>query len=618
MYYMAWGVSKWVWLAVALHAIVGCANAQAILDRKITVTVQQEPLPRALAKIAEAGQFTFSYNAALVAAEEIVSVRANSKPVREVLNDLFKGTMAYKQKDDYLILTRVAVRQPKTPTHATVLISGYVEDAATQLRLPNVSVYEKKTLASATTDNAGFFTLQLQKTNGPIELSFSKRAYRDTTLQITQAEPQYLLLALAPEEKPFVKQDTVTTDTTRVPDDELVLPFGNEPNVVNIRDTLYRDIQASIFPFIGTNGPLSGNVINNYSINFFGGYAMGTRQIELGFFVNIDRGDVGWLQIAGFGNLVGRNVYGVQAAGFANVNGGEVKAVQVAGFANANQGSTQGVQVAGFSNVNVQKADGVLVAGFANIVRGQSLGVQVAGFTNIQTAPYRGSQVAGFFNYNHDRILGSQIAGFSNVATDSVWGSQVSAFFNYGGHVRGSQIGLINYAKSVRGAPIGLVSFVKTGYHKIEAAADEVFYTNLAFRTGVRRFYNILSAGIQPTTQQGDNVWTFGYGLGTARRLNRWLHLNIDVTAQQVNKGKFTEQLSLLNKIHTGFDIHFAPKFSLYLGGTLNGYLTKADYTGYAQLFRDWQPNVFYDDRLQNGSTRLQLWVGWKAGLRFL
>jgi hypothetical protein len=592
------------------------AVAQPILDRKITVVVQQEPLPRALTKIAEAGQFTFSYNAALVSDKELVSLQAQSRPVREVLNALFKGTFTYKEKGNYVILTKVSVKQPKTSAVTTVLVSGYVEDAATQLRLSNVSVYEKRSLASATTDSEGFFKLQLQKTSEPIQVSFNKREYQDTVLVLTETGPQYVLLSLRPMVQ--ASSQDVAADSARVQDDELVLPFDREPNVMNIRDTLYRDIQASILPFVGTNGRLSGNVINDYSVNFFGGYSLGTRQIELGFFVNIDRGDVSWLQIAGFGNLVGRNVYGVQAAGFANVNGGETKAVQVAGFANTNQGNARGVQVAGFSNVNLRQADGVLVAGFVNFVRGESFGMQVAGFGNVQTAPYRGSQVAGFFNFNQREILGSQVAGFSNIATDSVWGSQVATVFNYGGHVRGSQIGLINYAKSVRGAPIGLLSFVKNGYHKIEVAADEAFYTNLAFRTGVRKFYNIVFAGIQPTTQQGDNVWTFGYGLGSARKLNRWVHLNLDVTAQHVNQGKFTEHLSLLNKAHTGFDIHFAPKFSLYLGATLNGYLTKTNFDGYPELFRDWQPNIFHDEPIQSGSTRLQMWVGWKAGLRFL
>ena len=93
----------------------------------------------------------------------------------------------------------------------------------------------------------------------------------------------------------------------------MTMPYESEPNVQNISDTLYRDIQISLLPFVGSNNGLSGNTINNYSINMLGGYSLGTRQIELGFFFNIDRGDVSWLQIGGVGNLVGRNVYGVQA-----------------------------------------------------------------------------------------------------------------------------------------------------------------------------------------------------------------------------------------------------------------------------------------------------------------
>jgi hypothetical protein len=74
-------------------------------------------------------------------------------------------------------------------------------------------------------------------------------------------------------------------------------------------------VQVSLLPFIGTHGRLSGNVINDYSINFLGGYSRGTRQLELGFFFNLDRGDVRWLQIAGFGNMVGGNFYGIQDSG---------------------------------------------------------------------------------------------------------------------------------------------------------------------------------------------------------------------------------------------------------------------------------------------------------------
>jgi hypothetical protein len=214
---------------------------------------------------------------------------------------------------------------------------------------------------------------------------------------------------------------------------------------------------------------------------------------------------------------------------------------------------------------------------------------------------------------------GSQFAGVTNITTEKISGSQIAALFNYGRHVQGTQIGLFNYADSLGGIPIGLLSIVKTGYHKIELSADEVFYTNLAFRTGMRKFYTMIHAGFKPdkSINPGDSsVWTFGYGLGTARKISNKIFLNIDLSAQHVNKGSFTDALSLLNKINVGFDFQLSKGFSIYTGATLNGYLTDNDYTDYPTLFTDFKPNVFYDENI-NGNN-LKMWLGAKVALRFL
>jgi hypothetical protein len=373
--------------------------------------------------------------------------------------------------------------------------------------------------------------------------------------------------------------------------------------VQNIRDTLYREFQASLLPFVGTNGHLSGNVINDYSFNLFGGYSLGTRQMEIGGFFNFDRGDVGWLQLAGFGNMVGGNVFGLQAAGFVNINGGTTHAVQFAGFNNINFKEFDGAQAAGFANINLKAADGVLAAGFANVANGKSRGVQVAGFLNLHVGDYDGPQVAGF----------------ANIATGKIRGSQIAGFLNYGGHVRGTQLAFINIADSLTGVPVGFLSYVNHGYHKLELSADEAFPVNLAFRSGVRKFYNILHAGFQPENAFGnnDNVWTFGYGLGTARKLTRWWFVNIDVTSQHVNKAKFTEALSSLNKVHIGFDFQLLPKLSVYAGATVNAYLTRSTFTDYPELFSYVTPSIFYEDNFR-GDVNLKMWWGGKLGVRFL
>lgn len=580
-------------------------NTTPILERKISITANNEKITSALNRIGQAGGFSFSYNSAIISAEQTITLSISEKSVREVLNEIFQGTMNYKEKSNYLIITKAPV--PVTKNNIVVImLNGYVEDSKTGEKIAQASVYDKSSVASTITDEYGYFKLRLEKkATDSVDLSVSKKNYRDTLVSITAPDNQYLKISITPvKDTVIIAAQTTPIDSGEVDENTLTLPYEDEPNVQNIHDTLYQMVQVSLLPFIGSNDRLSGNVINDYSINFFGGYSMGTRQIELGFFVNIDRADVSWLQVAGFGNLVGRNVYGIQAAGFANVNGGETKAIQLSGFANTNLGESIGVQITGFANTNLKGMNGVQFAGLTNVTVGESKGVQVSGLGNVQVGDYRGSQ----------------IAGGTNIATAKISGSQVSALFNHAKEVHGTQIGLVNYADTLGGIPIGLLSIVKTGYHKIELSADEVFYTNLAFRSGVRKFYTMLQAGFKPdkSLNAGDSsVWTFGYGLGTARRISKKIFLNIDASAQHVNKGSFTNALSLLNKIHVGFDFQLTKGFSLYTGATLNGYLTDNDYKEYPTLFTDFNPTVFYDETVGTNNN-LKMWLGAKVALRFL
>jgi hypothetical protein len=594
-------------LAYSFYSI-GQQKQNPILERSASIRASNEKIPSVLNRIGQAAGFSFSYNSAIIDSNQEISIDATNQTVRSILNEIFNGSMNYKEKGNYLILTRAAPAPVKNNI-VVVIINGYVQDESTGDKISNASVYDKLTLTSAVTDDFGYFKLKIEKKTDSISLSVSKKNYRDTLVSITAPSNQYLTISINPIKKDTfeIAAQTKSVDTVSIVKKEMLsFPYESEPNVQNISDTLHELVQVSFLPFLGTNGRLSGNIVNDYSINIFGGYSLGTREIELGFFFNLDRGDVSWLQLAGFANAVGGKVYGIQGAGFANVNGDETEAVQLAGFANTNLGNTRGVQVAGFANTNLGKMNGVQVAGFSNVnaTRLPSQGVQVAGFGNVQIGDY----------------VGSQFAGATNIATDKITGSQISVLFNHGKEVRGTQIGLINYADTLGGVPIGLISIVKKGYHKIELSADEVFYTNLAFRTGVKKFYSQLMAGLKPTQSiepTDTSVWTFGYGLGTSPRINRWLSIDIDLLSQHVNKGSFTEELSLLNKFYVGLDFQLAKKFSIATGLTLNGYLTRPSYTDYPQLFTDFKPNIFYDENVGT-DINLKMWLGAKIALRFL
>src|SRR5690606_26321831 len=117
-------------------------------------------------------------------------------------------------------------------------------------------------------------------------------------------------------------------------------------------------------------------------------------------------------------------------------------------------------------------------------------------------------------------------------------------------------------ADSINGVPIGLLSIVNKGYHTLEFSADEIFYTNLAFRTGVPLFYNIVSAAVKPQTL-GDPVWSLGYGIGTMPRISNWLRLNFDITSHHVSYGHLYTELSSLNKLYVGVDIKWLKKLHI-------------------------------------------------------
>ena len=148
-----------VWICI----LQGTAQVKTpILERKISLSVTNERLSNVLSRISQEGKFSFSYNASIVPEDQTLSLNSKNKSVREILNEIFKGSMDYKEKSNHLILTKVPIKQTQVMTTA-VIISGYVEDAVTKKRIPDASVYDKKSVTSVVTDEYGYFRMKLDK-----------------------------------------------------------------------------------------------------------------------------------------------------------------------------------------------------------------------------------------------------------------------------------------------------------------------------------------------------------------------------------------------------------------------------------------------------------------------
>ncbi len=577
------------------------ASAQSrkpIPERLITIEVNKLPAGQVLEMIAKQGGFEFSYSPATLDVQKPVTVSCNNCPVREVLHVVFAGTVSYREKGNYLILHRKQFKAGGTGSINEpvkhIAFSGYVR-SETMDPLPWVTVYDKTSLEATVSNEYGYYRIQFRREQLPVTIHFSKVGYSDTSFVMNESSQPYFNVLLQKRQSVMVPEPVMQASASPAIFDVLENTTASQ----NISDTLRRKWQVSFVPFAGTNGLLSGNVINDYSFNVLGGYSMGTAKAEFSGFLNLNRSDVSFVQLAGFANLSGGLVKGVQMAGFSNTVRGDVNGFQFAGFMNTGFGNHTGGAFAGFLNFTAKDVKGVQASGFANLAGGELKGVQTAGFANIA----------------RKRMEGVQVSGFANLAMDTLRGTQVG-FINIARHVEGTQIGFFNLARTTNGIPVGILSYVHDGYHKFEISGDEVFNTSVAFRTGVKAFHNIIMTGVN-VSSDSLLLWHFGYGAATTLDLSKRVALGFDLSVSQIVHGDRNEKINLLTKAVLGTDIRLGRMVSLFAGVSLNARIFKTNYNKYPDLFTWYEPNIFYDHTWELDRTRMQMWLGAKLGLRF-
>jgi hypothetical protein len=552
------------------------------LERSISISARSISINEALNRIATLGHFSFSYSPKAFNGDEKVYLNYNSKPVRYILDRIFFGKVIYRTKGEYVILLANArMTQKSGKPVSRLLISGYVLDSVSHSRVKDVTIYDARTLTSTLTDEYGHFSLAVNSRAVAADLLVRKEGYINDSFHVSKAHFQSVEIALRPYEKislaniPGKNQATdiraineaVKQDSNKVKGLGFLLNSSIWKNRRNITDKIFRKAQFSLLPTIGTNRLVGGNVVNDYSLNLLAGYNEGVNKLEVSAFANLDRKDVKYFQAAGFANIVGGKMTGCQLAGFINIDNDTVVGLQGAGFMNASMQETKGMQAAGFAN---------------------------------STRSIQGVQAAGAFN----------------IALKDAEGLQAAGLFNYAGNMkRGVQLAPFNFADSCKGLPIGLFSYVNHGYHKIELSADEMLFGNIAFRSGVKKFHNILTAGVQTNNASGKPFWTLGYGLGTTYGLGRKLDMDWDLTINYLTKDTLGDGNGFV-KLYTGIDWHLGKKISIALGPEIGAYV-KNSRPDNADPFDDLKLTYFSSYRFDN-TYSLKTWIGGRLAIRFL
>ena len=566
--------------------------ASSILERLVTLKAQNRPLGDVLKDISKQAEFHFSYNSNIISTEKKVSIVSQSETVRAVLKNLLGTQFQYKQKGNYLIIQKLKADEQ--------LISGYVKDKKTGKNLENVTVYDKKSLASATTDSTGYYEIITRK---PIEqLTVARFNYGDTSFQIRSIKdtpPQYIDVSLIPklEMPPKDESIKVKIDIEKSPKDEfeeqtilsnLEIRQAIRHSVAelqriterNITEDLLRKWQFSIVPYVGTNLALSGNVVNKFSFNATVGYSKGNKVLEVG----------------GIGNINQGKVTGIQAASLFNIVNGDMKGIQISGIVNRTT-TAQGLQVSFITNNTDKIGRGIQIAGINNHADiGQRGVVQIAGIVNKIGAGRTALQVAGIIN--EADTVGIQIGLLNNA-----------------NRLRGVQIGLINIADTSSGILLGLLNIVKKGYHVLEVSTNDVTPFNLAYRTGTKRFYTIYSVGGQPKiTGFKNDILSGGVGFGTSFWLGKTVGLTLDATAHRFSIDGAFDNHGVLVKLTPALNIQLTKKFGIALAPVWNSYYLNSKNQNPEDISR-LKTHVIPPKAKASGDW--MQWWGWSASLRF-
>jgi hypothetical protein len=380
-------------LTIALHA-------QSLLNNTVSIHAVKQPLGDVLTIISNSSNVTFSYNTKVINRDSLVTIHALNKPLSEVLRIIFNAAYEFKESGSYIIIRRKPVSTSTVMTQSGPVqdfywIQGRVVDEENGEPLSDVTVYEKKQLISALTDQKGRFALKLKSKYPLAALSVSKSGYADTSLDLKAKQHQEAIITMQKEYIPAVLMVADTGMATQSV--ETVLVQEEQPAedverkwITNIFVSTKQKIQSlnlkkfyttkvyqiSLLPSIGTHGRMNAQVTNQLSINLLGGYSGGTDGLEVGTLFNMTKRHITGVQVAGLFNLVGGKVKGTQVSCLYNESGDTVKGLQVSGLVNVAKKVVKGMQIA--SLVNVAASVHGMQIGLINITRsreGSSIGL---------------------------------------------------------------------------------------------------------------------------------------------------------------------------------------------------------------------------------------------------
>ena len=520
---------------ILLHSFQ--AEAQDYMSRNVTIgNIGQVTIGDLLKKITVRSDFNFAYNNKAIPADSTVVISGYHGTLYNFLGRLFGDDYEFKEVPGYVILRHapnklILTAELDSTQPGELLVKGHVSDALFKI-VANVSVVEKDLLIAQLTDEQGNFSFKINNPNISLFLTASKDNYRDTSIHLLQGVSVIGIIAKKRRYK-YDPDESKKRAKLEHGFSRFFITSKQKIQDLNLGGLFaYSPYQVSLTPGLSSHGIYNSQVINHLSLNLIGGYTAGIQGTELGGVFNIDRNNVGFLQVAGVFNVVGGNM--------------------------------KGIQLAGIYNQDLNKASGIQAAGLYNRANYVISGMQLSLIGNVADTSH-GLQLTGLINYS--KIAGSQFSGLLNIAKK----------------VHGFQFGPVNIADS-SDYPIGFVNFIKNGQKSLAISYDDSRFMHLDFRSGGKVLYGLLGTGFNTTS----GPYKYALDLGFGAHLINYKHFALDgelVSQATTDLVKNTYQIYSLKalpaiRLNRHFNVFTAPSFN-FTFGTLDNQIKSSGWVFY-------------------------------------
>ena len=406
------------------------------LNKRLTLNIEQVRMEDALFLISETGGFNFCYNSDLIPKDSIVNVSALEGQVGPLLVRMLGNGVDFISVGNHIVIRKKEKRIEVSDIVKEVEISGFIIDDATGNRMTEVTVFEDYQRRTYRTDSIGKFSFKLPSSIRSVALSVNYHGYFDTSLVIVPNRNMRLIIGISPKPAERKMKEASPIEIVRVRKDltaadELILNLSSQERAIPTKK--YFPAQISLLPLVGSNGIMQIGTDNYFSLNIFGGMTKGTKGLEIGGALNINR----------------QQMHGLQIGGAANITGTDVKGMQI----------TAGYNYAGNDAV--------------------------------------GWQFSGVGNHVKRNMNGIQLSFGTNIVGNEARGMQISPLVNYARKIKGVQLGLINISDTIHGVAIGLLNISRSGYVRMELEGSDVLHSSFRFKSGTNYLYTILEGGVR-------------------------------------------------------------------------------------------------------------------------